>query len=139
MIQTYRRCKRTGYLFSAIMVTTLVFLGLSAIAQQSQISGRVTDDKGTALPSVTVAVKGKGISTKTNEEGGFTIAARNNDVLVVSAVSYLTQEVTVTSATSYEIVLATNAVAMSDVVVVGYGKIPSERFPALLLLLNLKT
>ncbi len=45
MNQIYRRCPRTGYLFSALMVMFLAFSGLSAIAQQSQISGRVTDDK----------------------------------------------------------------------------------------------
>ncbi|MGN7786655.1 SusC/RagA family TonB-linked outer membrane protein [Niabella sp. 22666] len=122
MIQIYRRCQCTGYLFSALLVIILVLSELSAIAQQSQVSGSVTDDKGIALPSVTVSVKGKGISTKTNEDGHFTIAARNNDVLVFSAVSYITQEVTVTNVTNYEIVLATNAVAMTDVVVVGYGK-----------------
>ena len=90
-------------------------------AQQRQITGTVKDAKGSPVASVTVAVKGSPISAITGEDGSFTISAKDGDVLVFSAVSFETAEVKVTSASSYAVVLTTNTVVLSDVVVVGYG------------------
>jgi TonB-linked SusC/RagA family outer membrane protein len=90
-------------------------------AQQRQITGTVKDAKGSPIASVTVAVKGSPTSAITGEDGSFTISAKDGDVLVFSSVSFETTEVKITSASSYAVVLTTNAVVLSDVVVVGYG------------------
>ena len=94
---------------------------LNVQAQQRPVSGIVTDAKGTALASVSVLVKGSRASAVTADDGSFTISAKEGDVLVFSAISFETTEVKVTSASSYPVVLATTSVALTDVVVVGYG------------------
>jgi iron complex outermembrane receptor protein len=90
-------------------------------AQQKQISGTVTDGKGSPVASATVAVKGSKTSTLTADNGSFTISAKDGDVLVFSAISFETTEVKVTSESSYSVIMNATTVLLSDVVVVGYG------------------
>jgi len=105
------------------VLLTFFFLQTTLVvqAQQRQITGTVKDAKGAPVALVTVAVKGSPISAITGDDGSFTISAKDGDVLVFSSVSFETSEVKVTSASSYAVVLTTNAVVLSDVVVVGYG------------------
>src|SRR5215203_2746650 len=111
--------------FFRLLPVLLTFLFLQTMlivqAQQRQITGTVKDAKGSPVASVTVAVKGSPASAITGEDGSFTISAKDGDILVFSSVSFETTEVKVTSASSYAVVLTTNAVVLSDVVVVGYG------------------
>ena len=90
-------------------------------AQERQISGTVTDGKGSPVASATVAVKGSKTSTLTADNGSFTISAKDGDVLVFSAISFETTEVKVTSESSYSVSLNATSVVLSDVVVIGYG------------------
>ena len=113
-------------LFSRVLPVLLTFFFLMTMevvqAQQRQISGTVKDAKGSPVASVTVAVKGNPATAITADDGSFTISAKDGDVLVFSSVSFETAEVKVTSASSsYDVVLTTNTVVMTDVVVVGYG------------------
>jgi TonB-dependent starch-binding outer membrane protein SusC len=110
--------------FRVLPVLLTFFFSLMMLAmqaQQRQISGTVKDAKGSPVPSVTVANKGSKTSTITAEDGSFTISAKDGDVLVLSAVSFETTEVRVTSSSSYSVVLTTTSVVLTDVVVVGYG------------------
>ena len=113
-------------LLSRVLPVLLTFFFLMTMevvqAQQRQISGTVKDAKGSPVASVTVAVKGNPATAITADDGSFTISAKDGDVLVFSSVSFETAEVKVTSASSsYDVVLTTNTVVMTDVVVVGYG------------------
>jgi len=105
------------------VLLTFIFslLMLVVQAQQRQITGTVQDQKGAPVPAVSVTVKGASASAITAVDGTFTISAKDGDILVFSSVSFETNEVKVTSASSYAVVLTTNAVVLSDVVVVGYG------------------
>ena len=111
--------------FFRLLPVLLTFFFLQTMlvvqAQQRQITGTVKDAKGSPVASVTVAVKGSPASAITGEDGSFAISAKDGDILVFSAVSFETAEVKVTSASSYAVVLTTNTVVLSDVVVVGYG------------------
>jgi TonB-dependent starch-binding outer membrane protein SusC len=108
-------------LLPALLILFFSFAMLVVQAQQRQISGTVKDAKGIAVPSVTVTVKGGKASTITSENGSFTISAKDDDVLVFSAVSFETTEVKVTSSSSYDVVLASSSLVLTDVVVIGYG------------------
>ena len=119
-----RKSNQRSHFFRVLPVLlTFFFLQTMLIvqAQQRQITGTVKDAKGSPVASVTVAVKGGSISAITADDGSFTIAAKDGDVLVFSSISFETTEVKITSASSYAVVLTTNAVVLSDVVVVGYG------------------
>ena len=65
-------------------------------AQSKPVTGKVTD-AGTGQPvqSVTVTVKGSGVSTQTNAEGNYSIIAASSDVLVFSSVGFTLREVPV--------------------------------------------
>ncbi|WP_395064237.1 SusC/RagA family TonB-linked outer membrane protein [Flavobacterium sp.] len=83
---------------------------------QQQIKGTVSDANG-VLTGVTVTIKGKPINTITNENGQFTIAAAEGDVLVFSFMGY--EEVAVSVSTSSVINLTMQEVAttLKEVVV----------------------
>lgn len=119
-----RRFNQRSLFFGALPVFLFFFFSILsniAQAQQRQIAGTVKDAKGTAVASVSVVIKGGNASTITAEDGSFKISAKTGDVLVLSAVSFETAEVKITSSSSYDVVLTSSSVALTDVVVVGYG------------------
>ena len=96
-----------------------------AFAQNSdrQITGKVTDDKGTALAGVTVQVKGTTLTTSTTTDGNFSIAVPDTaNTLVFSYVGMVTTEINVSGRTTVDVVqLTSSAQTLEDIVVVGYG------------------
>ncbi|HEY5405834.1 MAG TPA: TonB-dependent receptor [Ginsengibacter sp.] len=89
---------------------------------QSTVKGVVTAKDGSALPGVSVIVKGSKIGTQTAADGSFTISVpQNSNTLVVSAVGYSRQEVPIGGQSSISITLETAASTLTDVVVIGYG------------------
>src|SRR5437764_2796199 len=86
---------------------------------QVQVSGRVTDDRGTALPGVTVTIKNKKASTVTDENGSYRISAPQNSTLVFSYSGYQNLETIVTGG-SVDVSLQPGDNTMSEVVVTGY-------------------
>ena len=87
------------------------------------VTGRVLDDTGQPLPGVSVSVKGTTTGVATGNDGRYTITvASDNDILVFSFVGFATQEITVSGRTSINVTLTSDAKALSDVVVVGYGR-----------------
>ena len=122
MMRIFKRGLFSHYALPAIMLFFLAFTTTHVSGQQTQVSGTVKDEKGEPVASATVAVKGKNVSVGTAANGTFSITAKTNDVLVISAVSFTTQEIKVTSASTYEVTLSSSSLALTDVVVVGYGK-----------------
>lgn len=82
------------------------------------IRGTITDESGEPLIGATVAVQGKNRGTTTDIDGTFTIEADANDVLIVSYTGYVTKEVLLTGADSYNITLS-QGVALESVTVIG--------------------
>ncbi|HEY4209289.1 MAG TPA: carboxypeptidase-like regulatory domain-containing protein, partial [Puia sp.] len=63
-------------------------------AQEVPISGTVlSNDEGTPLAGVTVAIVGKGHGTATDDKGKFTITARPGAVLEFSYVGFSSQRI----------------------------------------------
>lgn len=94
----------------------------SALAQATQsISGKVTSlDTGEGLPGVTIVQKGTTNGVSTNMDGSFTLNAPQGSQLVVSAIGFASQEITVSGGT-LNVRLATNTTALDEIQVVGYG------------------
>jgi TonB-linked SusC/RagA family outer membrane protein len=93
---------------------------LSTVYAQQRVTGRVTDDKGNGVESVTVAVKGTNTNAVTNANGDFSIAAGNGQRLVFSSVGFASKEIPVTGS-RIDITLDRTSGDLGDVVVVGYG------------------
>ena len=87
------------------------------------VKGRVTDDKGGALPGATVIVKGaNGVGVSADADGNFSLTVpTGNETLVVSSVGYVAQEIALAGRTTLTIQLVTDNKALDEVVVVGYG------------------
>lgn len=91
-------------------------------AQQRTITGTVRDANG-PVSGVSVLEKAEPTNgAKTDENGNFTLTLQAGNVLVVSSVGYLTQEVVLTPANDVSIELETDTRGIEEVVVVGYGK-----------------
>jgi TonB-linked SusC/RagA family outer membrane protein len=106
----------------ASILVCLAFMSLYTMAQDIQITGKVTSaDDGTALPGVAVQIKGTAAGIATNVDGIYTIEAPSNAILVFSSVGMITQEVPVEGRTTIDVVMETEITGLEEVIVVGYG------------------
>src|SRR5690606_16079579 len=89
---------------------------------EQQIRGKITDPVGQAIPGVSITVKGMSAKgTSSDSQGNFQLSANSQDVLVISAIGYITQEVKIGEQQVLHIQLATDNTTLDEVVVVGYG------------------
>ncbi len=106
-----------------LLLLLCAFSFSTSFAQIKTVSGVVKDDGGNPLIGATVAVKNTKATTATDHAGAFQIEVPpNGKVLVFSYVGMQSHEVTIGASSTYSVVLNTSANALSDVVVVGYGK-----------------
>lgn len=104
-----------------LMLSAWLVCVLAAVAQNRQISGKITDEReGTPLAGVTVSVKNTNISTTTGPDGSFSITAPENSTLVFSYVGFEGREIKASNV-SGTIGLTRGANSLTEVVVVGYG------------------
>ena len=93
------------------------------------ISGTVTDEKGEALPGVSVLLKGTQRGTTTNSQGAFQLAVPDRSdgpeaaVLIFSFVGYQSQEATPGNHTMLTIRLVADEKSLNEIVVIGYGAV----------------
>ncbi|MGB5229460.1 MAG: carboxypeptidase-like regulatory domain-containing protein, partial [Eudoraea sp.] len=103
---------------SFLLVGAILSFGL---AKAQEVSGTVTDANG-PLPGASVVVKGTTNGTQTDFDGNYTINNVDSDAtLVVSYIGYSTQEVAINGRTTVNVVLAEDAQALDEVVIIGYG------------------
>ncbi|SFE22535.1 SusC/RagA family TonB-linked outer membrane protein [Spirosoma endophyticum] len=95
---------------------------LPVLAQDVAVSGRVTSsDDGSALPGVTIQVKGTTRGTTSDVQGNYRLNAPANGTLVFSYIGYTNQEATVGNRTTINVALVGDSQQLSEVVVTGYG------------------
>jgi len=103
------------------IILTLGALFFAWTMQAQIVNGTVKDaSTGELLPGASVLVKGTTMGVSTDFDGNFQIQASEGDVLVVSYIGFLTQEVTVSS-TVLEVLLQVDSQRLDEVVVIGYG------------------
>ncbi|WP_304236909.1 TonB-dependent receptor [Jiulongibacter sediminis] len=99
----------------------LILLAFAASSVVAQISGTVSSDDGSVLPGVSILVKGTTNGTSTNADGQYQINAPSNSTLVFSFVGFMPQEVVVGNRSKIDVTMQSDAAALEEVVVVGYG------------------
>ncbi len=101
----------------------LIFMSLQVvIAQSKQITGTVTSaEDGLGMPGVSVVLKGTTIGASTDIDGRFSLEANSSDVLLISFVGMITQEITVGEKTVINVVMETESIGMDEVVVTALG------------------
>ncbi len=114
-----------GLAIILMMFMNLNFFGNNIYAadlQQIQVSGTVLDGGGNPLPGVNVVVKNTTIGTTTDVNGKFSLTVPDrNAVLVASFIGFVTKEETVGTRSVIDFTLASEELALDEVVVVGYG------------------
>jgi TonB-linked SusC/RagA family outer membrane protein len=100
----------------------LVSILLFSVAAFSQtVTGTITDADKKPIANASVQVKGTTRTTLTDDAGKFSINASGNDVLIVSSVGYVRQEVRLNGQQSLDVAMAIDPHNMEDVVVTALG------------------
>lgn len=107
-----------------LLLAFFIGFSITSWAQKTQVSGVVLDEQGMPLPGANVLENGTNNGVGTDFDGKFKITlSSKNPVLVISFVGYVEQRVKVDgSKASYTFKLASSALGLEQVVVVGYGK-----------------
>ena len=106
----------------------LIFLlfPIFVLSQSKTVTGLVNDENSSPLPGATVQLKGsETVGAITDFDGNFTISipSDSNQVLIVSYIGYLNEEVDVSNQISITVNLQPDTEALEEVVVVGYGTV----------------
>jgi len=126
---------QTGSSVFKIVLMSFVFIGLglpmaSALPNFNDTSEElVAPITGTVISAVddlgvigaNILIKGTSIGTITDIDGSFTIDADSDDVLIISYLGFVTQEIVVGSQTTLSVILEEDATTLDEVVVIGYG------------------
>lgn len=114
--------RKVAQSMKTLMILAAYCLGCAAWVQaQNHVSGLVSDSSGEPLIGVSVLVKGTTNGTITDLEGHFNLVVRPSDVLRVSYIGYVSQEVKVEENKQFRIILKEDTKRLEEVVVVGYG------------------
>ncbi len=101
----------------------LCCLSWSLSAQRMAVQGTVVDSSGEPVIGANVIVRGSSAGVATDLDGRFRLDVVPDATLVVSYLGYNTQEVPVNNRSQITIVLQENAVALQEVVAIGYGTV----------------
>lgn len=96
---------------------------LAAFGQGQLVKGKVTDASGQSMPGVNVVIRGTTSGTTTDGDGAFSVQAKSSDVLVISFIGYVTQEITVGNQTFMTVQLEEDITTLQEIVVTGYGEL----------------
>ena len=109
---------------NVLILMLSLLLGNLAMAQQTVLTGKVTDKStGESLPGVSIVVKGTTNGTITNVDGDFTLGVKRGDILQFSFVGYKTQEIIAEGQKNLTIALVVENAELDEVVVIGYGTV----------------
>ena len=103
------------------IITACMLLVLNfSFAQQTRVTGKVSDVNNEPLPGATVLVKGTSRGTVTDVDGSYTIQAGGGETLVFSFVGFETKEFAVGASSIINITLS-EGVALNEIVVTALG------------------
>ena len=86
------------------------------------VTGQVLDEDGNPLPGASISVKGTTTGVAADAEGNYTITVPDDGVLVISAVGFAPQEISIAGRTNFDVVLMrVDTTNLNEVVVIGYG------------------
>lgn len=116
----------TKNLLSIMLVFLMVTLiPPSAFAQTERvIQGTAVDSQGEPVFGATVYLKGTSIGTTTDIGGKFVLKVPSDEgqILVVSFIGMLTEEINIDNQNNVEVVLIEDLTQLESVIVVGYGR-----------------
>lgn len=124
MYSIMQTLRNSAFFLRGSILSLLLFgfaIGL-ANAQQRTITGKVTSEEEGPLPGVNIVIQGTLQGTVTDMDGNYSLAVPGPEtVLVYSYVGYTSQTIPVGSQSTIDVVLAPEATALGEIVVIGYG------------------
>ncbi len=106
-----------------ILLTPLILIMLAFRPVKSHIiTGTITDDKGSPIPSASIVMKGTTNGTTSDSKGVYYITvSKSSGALVFSALGYGVVQENINGRSVINVTMKTNSVATQEVVVIGYG------------------
>ena len=106
-----------------LLAIAVMFISYTGWAQTLAVSGNLIEEStGQPLFGASIIVKGTNNGTTSDFDGNFTLSnVSSGDVLVISYIGFLDQEITVTSADAGTISMKEDIASLDEVIVVGYG------------------
>jgi len=121
--------KPRPFFLRSFLTAMLGLLFCSGLLAQQVVTGTVTSGtSGDPLAGATVLIKGTTQGVFTDDAGKYSIRANDQDVLVVSYIGYVRQEISVNGQSSINVSLeASETSVLDEVVVTGYGTQKAEQ------------
>lgn len=101
----------------------------TAVIAQQTITGKVADANGSPLAGASVKIKGTNKGTSTGNDGSFNLQAKKGDVLEISMVGFVAQNITVDDKTEVSVSLVSASDNLGNIVLVGTrrsGRVKTE-------------
>lgn len=117
-----------GFMNKYVMLLTLLWLSLATMAQGTagKIAGTVISAKDNqTMIGVSVRVNGTSIGAVTDIDGNFSVTAKTDDVLTISYMGYISQQVKVTTS-GIKVKMEEDQRSLDEVIVIGYGTIKKK-------------
>ena len=109
-------------LIKSNLIILVFFLCTGISIAQISVSGKVTDAvTGEPLPGANIIIKGSVKGAQTDFDGNFSIQSQKGDVLAISYLGYVSQEILIGDDTNLQIKLVGDSNSLDEVIVVGYG------------------
>ena len=120
---TFLKKRRSrNYTRWCFVLISLFFLALQVNAQDLQIKGKVVSAiDNSALPGVSIVIKGTTRGTVTDVNGEYNISAPSDATLVFSFIGMKNKDVPVNGQSTINVSLEEETTGLDEVVVVGYG------------------
>jgi TonB-linked SusC/RagA family outer membrane protein len=90
-------------------------------AQQVDVSGRVTDDKGSPIAGASVKEKGTTNGTTTDGKGNFSLSVKRNATVEISGIGFETKSFEAKGGGTFNVELASSNQSLTEVVVTASG------------------
>lgn len=102
------------------MIAIFSIVGMGGVQAQIGLTGNVSDGQS-PIPGASVVVKGTATGTATDFDGNFSLTnLERDDVLVISGLGFVTQEIVVGGNSHLEVVMVEDSQLLEEVVLVGY-------------------
>ena len=104
-----------------LTLSAIFFLLASGISQKRTITGKVTDETGSPVANATVQLKGTTVGTITATNGTYSLPiSANTGTIIFSGVNLEEKEEPIADRSTIDVILNTNASALTEVVILGY-------------------
>ncbi len=112
----------TRHLYVLVLFVVSLLINFSANAQNRQVTGTVIlSEDGSALPGVSILIKGTTQGVSTDFDGNYSIEVPANAVLIFSYVGDTTQEIAVNGRNVINVSMEPDSEALEEVVVTALG------------------